>query len=127
MPKVLTLGVTYDEFWGLNPRIIEVLIKAQSEKVKNDIKYHNMLYHLQGHYFADALLATVGNMFSAKGSKKFEYPKEPHPLNLDMEEDLDMTNEADRKIAIERVNFVSQLNNMFGNIERTLEGRNADY
>lgn len=125
MPQVISLGITYNEFWSLNPRIIEVLIKAQNEKIKNDIKYHNMLYHLQGHYFADALLATVGNMFN-KG-KKFEYPKEPHPLNLDLEADLDMADTQDREIAMGRVNFVAQLNNLFGDIERTLEDRNAEY
>lgn len=80
-----------------------------------------MLFHLQGHYMADALLATVGNMFSSKG-KKFEYPKEPYPLNMELESDLDMGNEHDRKIAVGRVNFVNQLNNMFGDINRFLEG-----
>lgn len=86
-----------------------------------------MLFHLQGHYFADALLATVGNMFKGKGQKSFEYPKEPLPLNMDFEEGLDMKNEKDRAIAVGRINFVAKLNNLFGDIEDTLERRNAKY
>ena len=42
--------------------------------------------YLQGRYFVDALLSTVGNMFSKKGSKVLEYPREPY--NLDAEREL---------------------------------------
>ena len=40
----------------------------------------NFLAHLQGEYFVEALLATVGNMFSGKGASKFTYPEKPHEL-----------------------------------------------
>ena len=39
--------------------------------------------HLQGAYIREALLSTVGNMFSAKNSQKFDYPDKPYDLNLD--------------------------------------------
>lgn len=126
MPFVLPLGVSYHEFWELNPRIINVLIKAQNESLKNDLRRQNMLFHLQGHYFADAILATVGNMLRSKG-KAHSYPKEPYTLNLEYEEDLDMGNIEDRQIAAKRVNFVSQLNNLFGDIEKVLEQKNGEY
>ena len=38
---------------------------------------------LQGQYFAEALLSTVGNMLSDKNSKKHKYPDKPYDLNLD--------------------------------------------
>lgn len=126
MPKVLPLGITYHEFWELNPHIIHILVMAENERQKNELRRQNMLYHLQGHYFADAILATVGNMFASKG-KRIEYPKEPYTLDLEYEEGLDMANDEDREIARGRVNFVSQLNNLFGDIERTLERKDAKY
>lgn len=39
--------------------------------------------HLQGAYFVEALLATVGNMLSDKTSKKHKYPEKPYDLDLD--------------------------------------------
>lgn len=123
---VLALGISYKEFWELNPHIVTILVKAENVKQKNELRKQNMLYHLQGHYFADAITATVGNMFAGKG-KKFEYPKEPYTMDFEYEGDLDMTNAEDRKIAKGRVDFVTQLNNLFGDIDRTLEKRNAEY
>lgn len=41
--------------------------------------------YLQGRYFVDALLSTVGNMFSKKGAKPLEYPKEPYNLEAERE------------------------------------------
>lgn len=35
---------------------------------------------MQGIYMRDALLCTVGNMFSGKGTTPIEYPKEPYPI-----------------------------------------------
>lgn len=120
MPQVLMLGISYKEFWELNPHIVNILVNAETKKQKAELRKQNALCHLQGRYFAEALLATVGNMLSSKG-KKFEYPDEPYTLNFEYEEDLDMANDEDRQIAIGRVNFVSNLNRLFGDIERTLE------
>lgn len=115
MPKVLPLGVKFDEFWALNPRKINILIKAFNEKTKTELKQQNMLMHLQGMYMVDALLATVGNMFRGKSQKAFQYPKEPYTFDFDYEEGLE---EKDRDIAIKRRDFVTQLNNLFRDMER---------
>lgn len=82
-----------------------------------------MLAHLQGYYIVDALLATVGNMFRGKGQKSFKYPSEPYDLNLDFEKGLDMEDEQQREIAIKRRDFVTNLNNMFRDLDRTLQER----
>ena len=121
MPKVIPLGVGYNEFWGLNPRKIIVMVKARNEAKKDEIRTANMLYHLEGMYIADALCATVGNMFRGRGQKPFEYPKEPYTLDLEYEEGLDMADEEERKIAQQRRNFVTHLNNIFRDLEPVLE------
>lgn len=129
MPKIIPLGVTYKEFWDLNPRIINVMVDAYNESKKNEIRTANMLYHLEGMYFVDALLCTVGNMFKGKGQQSFDYPKEPYTLDLEYEEGLDMADEENVKIARQRRNFVTQLNNMFRDLEPVLEEKknNAEH
>lgn len=126
MPKVIPLGTSYAEFWHLNPRIINIMVKAYNEAKKNEIKQANMLMHLEGMYFIDALLATVGNMFRGKGKKAFEYPKEPYSLDMDYEEGLDMTNKEDRDIALKRRQFVTHLNNIFRGIDTALGDKDGN-
>ena len=127
MPQVIPLGVSYWEFWNLNPRIIHVLVEAYNKAAKQEIKKQNMLMHLGGHYVADALLATVGNMFKNKGQRAYEYPNEPYTLNCDYEEGLDPSNHEDQEIALKRRQFVTSLNNLFRDIDTTLKGKdNAD-
>ena len=38
---------------------------------------------MQGLYIRDALLSTVGNMFSNKGATPMEYPAEPYPVTAE--------------------------------------------
>lgn len=128
LPQVIPLGTTYSEFWKLNPRIIDVMVKAYNEAKKNEIRQTNMLYHLEGMYFADALCATVGNMFRGKGQKPFEYPKEPYTLDLEYEKGLDISDDKEREIALKRRQFVTHLNNIFRDLEPVLEEKkNAEH
>ena len=101
------------------------MVAAYNEAKKNEIRQANMLYHLEGMYFADALCATVGNMFRGKGQKPFEYPKEPYTLDLEYEDGLDMADATERDIARQRREFVSKLNSLFRDLEPVLENKNA--
>ena len=121
MVKTIPLGTNYDDFWRLNPRKILVMVEAYNEAKKNDVRQQNMLYHLEGMYFMDALVAVVGNMFKGKGQPPYEYPKEPYTLDLEYEEGLDISDDVERDIAIKRRNFVTQLNNMFRDLEPVVE------
>ncbi len=58
----------------------------------------NEVLWTQGIYIREALLSTVGNMFS-KGSK-FEYPKEPYPVTAKQVEEKQ---ERERKFMEERI------------------------
>ena len=52
---------------------------------------------LSGTYMADALLSTVGNMFS---KKKFKYPDEPKPVTVT---EVEERRERDRQQRAERM------------------------
>ncbi len=72
------MGVSWSEFWSMNPRILKSISEGYSEKLRLETERRNNMAYLQGKYFVDGILSTVGNMFS-KG-KPFEYPKEPYQL-----------------------------------------------
>ena len=94
-PKANAIGVTWQEFWGMNPRIIKLLIKGFKEKNELELQIENQIAHLQGKYFVDALLTVVGNAIKAKGSKPYEYPKKPYEFSK--EEITELTEEEKRR------------------------------
>lgn len=67
--------MTEEEFWKSNPHKVNLRIKAFNKEEKRKYDYDNAMAHLHGVYVRDALLCTVGNMFS---KEKFEYPKIPY-------------------------------------------------
>ncbi len=72
----MSLGMTYDEFWNQNVDMARAYRKADEMKRKRQ----NEEMWVQGLYIRDALISTVGNMFSGKGAQKHEYPKEPYAI-----------------------------------------------
>jgi len=106
----MALGIGYNEFWDLTPRIVLFCIEAKNKERKSQLDYDNYLAFLQGAYFCDALCATVGNMFSGKGSKKAEYPSKPYDLNNEYEEqELDKQRQAFwDSLMIAKINFDAQ-------------------
>lgn len=70
--------------------------------------------HIQGMYFAEALLSTVGNMFSSKTAKKHEYPDKPYDLGLDKSKN---ESEKERQIKL----FAGQLTTAFNNYKLSKE------
>ena len=75
----MSIGMTYDEFWNQDVAMVRAYRKAHELKRRQQ----NETLWIQGIYVRDALLATVGNMFSDSGSKKNEYPAEPHPITAE--------------------------------------------
>ncbi len=84
MPQCLSLGVSENEFWKLNPRKVDRLIQAEHLRISRQLEYDNALAHIQGAYIAEAILSTVVNALSGKGSKKHEYPAKPYDLSTDI-------------------------------------------
>lgn len=84
----MSLGMTYDEFWNQNVDMTRAYRKADEFKRRRE----NEVLWLQGIYVRDALICTVGNMFSGKSAKKQEYPKEPYPIT-----DLELREREERE------------------------------
>ena len=75
----MSIGMTYDEFWNQDVALVRVYRKADELRRRRQ----NDALWMQGLYIRDALLSTVGNMFSGKGATPIEYPKEPYPVTAE--------------------------------------------
>lgn len=78
LPQAMEIGISYEYFWTLNPRRILMEIDAFKAQEKRRINENNFIAHLQGAYMVEALIATVGNMFSKHGN--YKYPEKPYSL-----------------------------------------------
>ena len=116
LPYALSIGIDETIFWGLNPRKLKPYIKAYRIRKREE----NMMSYVQGRYFVDALLSTVGNMFKGKHAKAFEYPKEPYPL---FEEKVELTEE---EIKRQRNNLILSLKIMQSNFNNSHKKRGSE-
>lgn len=99
------MGVSWEQFWNMNPRILKSVTEGYAARIKFEAERANIQAHLQGQYFVDGILATVGNMFS-KGNS-YKYPKKPYDLHSEKE------NNSQEEIAVfemkQRTNSLKKL------------------
>jgi hypothetical protein len=79
----MSIGMTYDEFWNQDVTMVRAFRKADELNRKRQ----NEILWMQGLYIRDALLSTVGNMFSDKSATPIEYPKEPYSVTAEQVEE----------------------------------------
>lgn len=93
-PAYLAMGMTWTQFWIDEPELAVAYRKAEAIRKRRK----NEELWLEGVYVAEALSATVGNMFS-KG-QKHQYPAEPFPLTADEQQER---REREEKARMERM------------------------
>ena len=71
----------------------------------------NTIAYLQGAYFTEALMATVGNMFAGKASKRHEYPDKPYNLDLDSGTEKKKESEQERQLALLKAQLTTAMSN----------------
>lgn len=76
--RASAIGISWDDFWKMNPHIIKLMIKSHKEEVAEQ----NYMMWLNGRYVADAIMSTIGNSpwFKGKASPLHKYPKEPYRI-----------------------------------------------
>ena len=102
----------------MNPRILKIYIEGYKNKIEKRLEYDNYISYLSGVYVRDALASTVGNMFSKKGAKPIEYPKEPYPVTQSQQE-----RNEEQEIERQRELFLAKLQAMQANFELSKSGR----
>lgn len=89
------MGVSWSEFWSMNPRILGSISNGYVKKIRNEREEKNIVAHLQGIYISDAIMATIGNAIF-KGPKH-TYPKKPYEF---FEEHISKNNNSNEEIAV---------------------------
>lgn len=102
------MGVDLWSFWHLTPHTLALIAKGYDIALKRQIESQNAMAHLQGAYFVEALMATVGNMLSSKQSKKHEYPDKPYDLNIDNRK---KDRETERQLRLFAAQLTTRMNN----------------
>lgn len=92
----MSIGMSYDDFWNGDVTMVRAYRKAHELRRRQQ----NETLWMQGIYIRDALLSTVGNMFSSKSNAPNEYPKEPYPVTA---EQVAEKESAERKRMEERI------------------------
>ena len=115
------MGMTWTQFWLDEPELAIAYRKAEAIRKRRK----NEELWLEGVYMAEALSATVGNMF-AKG-QKHQYPSEPFPLT---EEEQRERREREEKARMERIKaaFVAKslkMNTKLGGIPHDERGEKS--
>lgn len=120
-PAYLAMGMTWSQFWIDDPALVIAYRKAEMIRKRRK----NEELWLEGIYVAEALNATVGNMFS-KG-QKHPYPAEPFPLTADEQQER---REREEKARMERMKaaFIAkslQVNTKLGGIPHDERGETS--
>jgi hypothetical protein len=89
-PAYLAMGMTWTQFWIDEPELAVAYRKAEMIRKRR----RNEELWLQGIYVAEALKATVCNMFN-KGQKN-QYPDEPLPITADEQQERREREERNR-------------------------------
>lgn len=80
------MGISWNEFWSMNPRIYKLHVKAFNEKTKREIKQQDeLIWSMVGNYVLSAVTVAVERCLA--GSKaKSKYIENPILRNLGEEE-----------------------------------------
>jgi hypothetical protein len=107
-PQAYAIGVSWDEFWRMNPRILSAIAEGYNQRVRNA----DYLNWINGQYTLAAV--TVGVERNLAGRKaKSEYPKNP------FFEEIEKQNKPlfDDELQKQRELFVERLKTMQSNFE----------
>ena len=96
-------------------------MEAYEKQQERELHKQNMVSHLQGQYFAEAIMCTVCNALSGKSGHKHKYPEKPYKLNTSIQEEM---NEEEMKK--QRELFVAGLLTMQANFELNHNNKKGD-
>ncbi len=95
IPHMMAIGISYNEFWTLNPRKIKVIVEGY--RLQRQVRDEE--YWMLGGYIFDAVSLAMGNSFRKKGQKPKEYfetIKEPI-LKRETEKNSEVMSELEKR------------------------------
>lgn len=80
-PYANAIGVSWQEFWGMNPHIINLIVKGRKEKIKQQ----DYLAWLFNQYTLSAVSVAVEHNFAGKKAKQ-KYVEKPFMISMEEKE-----------------------------------------
>lgn len=90
LPQCITMGITPEQFWKMNPRMLEPYYEA--ERIKEERLDHQMW--MMGAYVFEAVQTSIGNAFRGKGKKA--QPYRDRPFSQDIKEERGEISEEEK-------------------------------
>lgn len=100
------IGITWQEFWNVNPHIIKLIAKGHAEKLKEQ----DSIMHMMGIYVMSAVSVSIDRFAAGKNSKA-KYIKEPI-LQKSIEEQCMTQEELDERELQKMLMYEEQWANM---------------
>lgn len=107
-PYANAMGISWGEFWGMNPRIIQAIADGYAKRIEQQ----DRMNWLNGHYILSAVTVGVERNLAGKKSKA-EYIKEPLWGQMQKEN----TPMSEKELQKQRELFVEKLKTMKSNYE----------
>lgn len=73
LPAALRIGISYNDFWPMNPKILNILIDAYRSRKEDENKIMDLQAWLTGVYVREAVA-------SALAGRKHKYPEKPYAM-----------------------------------------------
>lgn len=107
-PQAYAIGVSWDEFWRMNPRILSAIAEGYNQRFRNA----DCMNWINGQYTLAAVTVGVERNLAGRKSKS-EYPKNP------FFEEIEKQNKplSDDELQKQRELFVERLKTMQSNFE----------
>lgn len=87
------MGVSYEDFWKLNPHKISVISDGYQEKLKNEMTVQDHLNWITGQYFLSALEVALSGFSKNSNAKYIEKPVLSNDVTSEEQEELEMRKE----------------------------------
>lgn len=78
LPQCIAIGITPEQFWRMNPRLLEPYYEA--ERLKEQQRDNHMW--IMGAYVFEAVQIAIGNAFRGKGKKPRPYREKPFSVDV---------------------------------------------
>lgn len=98
-PKANAIGVSWQDFWGMNPHIINLLLKGHKEKIKEQ----DYMAWLSNQYTLSAVSVAVEHCFAGRKAKS-KYIEKPIMQEIsEKQAENKILTEEDKKKQTERL------------------------
>ena len=108
LPSCLAIGITPEQFWKMNPSLLEPYSKAEELKEEK----HDTHMWMMGSYIYEAFSVVLANAFRKKGSTAKHYRDKPYMMEskevrgeLTKEEKVEKTETLFKILSVMQANF----------------------